>query len=117
MHYFQVVICKADRREGERGKDGDPNEWIAEIGPEQGGDKDGDGDQQAAHGRSAGFFLMRLRALLANVLVNLKIAQTLNDDRADNQSGEERGEAREGSAKRQIAEDAKGRKVMVKLQI
>ncbi len=100
-----------------RGEDGDPDEGIAEIGPEQRGDEDCDGDQQAAHGRRAGFFLMGLRAFFADVLADLKVAQALNYDRADDESGEKRGEAGEGGAEREIAEDAERRKVMVELQI
>ena len=117
MNDFEIIVGKSDGREGERGEDGDPDERIAEVGPEQCGHENRDGDQQAAHGRSAGFFLVRLRTLFADVLADLKIAQTLNHDRPDDQSGEKRGEAGEGSAKSQIAENAEWRKIMVELQV
>ena len=72
MNDFDVVIGKPDGAEcGER-KDCQPNEAIAEVGPEQRGDHNRDDNQQPAHGRRPGFFLMSFWALFADVLANLK---------------------------------------------
>ena len=54
---------------------------------------------------------MRLWTFLANVLADLEFTQTANDDRAYDQSGEERGQAGERGAERKIAKDAERRKV------
>jgi hypothetical protein len=48
-------------------------------------------------------------------LPDLKIAQSPNYDWADDQAGEERGEAGESGAKGQIAKNSEGRNVMVEL--
>ena len=90
---------------------------IAQVGPEQRRHQDGDGNQQAAHGRRAGLFLVRLRAFFADVLADLKFAQTLDDDGPDDQSGKKRGKAGEGGAERQITENAERREVVKELQI
>jgi len=60
---------------------------------------------------------MSLRALFADVLSNLKVAQTIDNQGADNQSCEKRGKAGERGAKSKIAENAKGRKVVEQLKI
>src|ERR1035441_7564981 len=83
MNNFKVVVGKTDRTEGQRGKHRDPDERIAQVCPEQCRHQDGDGDQQAAHGRRARLFLMGLRTFLAYVLPDLKIAQAPNHDEAN----------------------------------
>ncbi len=49
---------------------------------------------------------MGLGAILANVLANLKFAQPMNDGRTDDETDEQRSEAGESGAKRQIAKDS-----------
>ena len=66
----------------------DPDEQVAQVGPQQSRDHDGNGDQQAAHGRSAGLFLMGLGPLFPDELADLKFAQTVDDDGADDQCRE-----------------------------
>ena len=95
-------------------RDGDPDKAIAQVGPQQRGDDDGNRNQQAAHGGRACFFLMSLGAFFADVLADLKFAQAVDDHRTNDQSGEQGGQAGEGSAKRQIAENAEWREVMEK---
>ena len=72
---------------------GDPDERVGGIGPQQGGQQDGDDDEHAAHGGRAGFLLVRLRAVFADVLADLEFAQLLDDVRADEQRDEQRREA------------------------
>ena len=84
VHDFEVVVGKPDGREGAGGKHGDPDERCSGR-PQQRRHEDGDRDQQAAHGRRAGFLLVRLRAFFADVLADLEFAQPANDDRADDQ--------------------------------
>src|ERR1017187_1705188 len=117
MDDLQVIVGETDGREGERGEHGDPDKRIAQIGPEQGRHQNCDRDQQATHGGSAGFFLVCLRSLFADVLANLKIAQSLNYDGTYDQSGKKGGEAGERSAERQITKDAEGREVVKELQV
>src|SRR5258708_33102916 len=117
MNNFKVVIGKADRAKGHRGKHCDPDKRIAQVRPEQRRHQDGDGDQQAAHGRRASFLLVSLRTLFAYVLPNLEIAQALNHDRPNDQSSEKRGEAGKGCAESQITKNTEERKVMEELQV
>ena len=60
---------------------------------------------------------MCLRAFLADVLPDLKIAQPLNHDWTNDQVGEQRSKTSEGGAKREIAKNTEGRKVVVELQV
>ena len=117
MNNLQVIVGEADGAEGQRREDGEPDERVAEVGPKKRGDEDRDGDEQATHGRSAGFFLVGLRAFFADVLSNLEIAETLDDERTDDESGEERGETGECGAESQITEDAEGREVVEELSV
>src|ERR1035441_2680343 len=107
MDDLQVIVGETYGCEGERGEDGDPDKWIAQIGPEQGRHQNCDRDQQATHGGSAGFFLVCLRSLFADILANLKFAQTLNHYGTDNQSGEKGGEAR--SEERRVGKECRSR--------
>src|SRR5229473_1714877 len=117
MNNFKVVVGKTDRGEGHRGKHGDPDERIAQVRPEQCRHQNGDGDQQAAHGRSARFFLMRLRSLFADVLPDLEIAQAGNHDRPNDQASKKSGEASERGAESQVTKNTEWRKIMVELQV
>src|SRR5450631_1645144 len=60
---------------------------------------------------------MGFGALFSNILTDLKFAQTANDQRANHQSGEQRGQARERSAESQVSKNPERRKVMEQLQI
>src|ERR1700724_2752267 len=102
VHNLKVVIGETDGSEGQGGEDGNPDEGISQVCPEQCRNQDGDGNQQSAHSRRAGFFLMSLRSLFSYVLTNLKVAQPPDNDRADDESREKRGEAGEGRAKCQV---------------
>src|SRR5712692_180460 len=117
MNNFKVVVRKTDRGEGHRGKHGDPDKRIAQVRPEQCRHQNGDGDQQAAHGRSARFFLMRLRSLFADVLPDLEIAQAGNHDRPNDQASKKSGEASERGAESQVTKNTEWRKIMVELQV
>ena len=117
VRHFGVVVGKSDGREGACGKDRNPHEAIAQIGPEQGRDHNRNRDQQAAHGRRPGFFLMRLRTFFANELSDLKFAQASDDQRAHDERGKQRSQAGECGAERQVAKDAERREVVLQLEI
>src|SRR6185312_3958161 len=112
-----IIVGKSDCRESASGKNRNPDKAVRQIGPKQCRHNDGDNDEQAAHGRRSRFFLVCFGALFANVLADLKFAQAINDQRADNEPGEKSGEAGEGRAEREIAENAEGRKIMEKFQV
>ena len=114
---FDVVIGKTNRAEGQRGKHHQPDEGIGKVAPQQCRQEDSNTDEHAAHGWSAGLFLVALGTVLANVLADLKLTQLLNDERPDEQSDEHRGETGKRSAKRQIPEDAEGSEVGKKFLI
>ena len=83
VHDLDVVISETDAAEGERREHYHPNERIGKITPQKGRQQDRDADEHAAHSRRAGFFLVFLRPLFADVLADLKFAQLVNDERAD----------------------------------
>src|SRR5258708_30503329 len=58
---------------------------------------------------------MRLRPLFANELSNLEFAQPVDHQRTHDERRKQCGETGKRSAKRQIAEDTKGRKVALQL--
>src|ERR1700728_2240128 len=117
LNNLDVVIRKTDSAKGQGGKHHQPDEGIGKVAPQQRGQEDGDTDQYATHGGSAGLFLVALGTVLTNVLADLKLTQLLNDERPDEQSNEHRGEAGKASAKRQIPEDAEGSEVGKKFLI
>ena len=112
---LNVVVAETDRGKGRGGKHSDPNETVAQVSPQKGWNHDGDGYQQAAHGRGSGFFLVRFGPLLANVLSDLKFAETVDDEGANDEAGEQRGQAGKCGTKGQIAENTKGREIVKKL--
>src|SRR5581483_11865779 len=79
VNSFEVVVGKTDAGEGASREHRDPNEQVGQVRPEQRGYNDRDGNQQTAHGRSAGFFLVGFGTFLANVLPDLELAQAIND--------------------------------------
>src|SRR5208283_4718231 len=79
---------------------------VAKVGPQQSGNNHPDNDEHTAHGRSSGFLLVGLGAILADVLADLEVTQTANDGRPDQKTDEKRSEAGKGSAKRQIAKNS-----------
>jgi len=116
MRHFCVVVGESDGRIGTDGKNGDPDEAIAEIRPQQRGNDDGDHDQQAAHRGRTGFLLMRLGTFFADVLADLEITQSPDDEWPDDQSREQGGEAGEGGAEGDVSKNTEGRNVMLQLQ-
>ena len=116
MRDLCVVVGESYSGVGAGGEYGDPDEAVAEVGPEQRGDDDRDDDEQSAHGGRAGFFLMRLRAFFADVLADLEIAQAVDNERADNECGEKRREAGKRRAERDVTENAEWRNVMLQLE-
>ncbi len=89
---LDVVVGETDGAEGQGGEDGDPDEGVGGIGPEHGGQQNGDDDEDAAHGGRARLLQVRLRAVFADVLADLEFAQLLDDVRADEHGDEQRGE-------------------------
>ena len=87
---LDVVVGKADGSEGKRGKDNDPDKGIGGVGPEHCRQQNRDGDQHAAHRRSAGLLQVRLRAVIADILADLKFAQLLYHPGANEQRDEQR---------------------------
>src|SRR5450631_414616 len=117
MNDLEVVVGKTNRTKRQRGKDRNPDEWIAQVCPQQCRHQNGDGDQQPTHRRRARFFLMSLRTFFADVLPDLEIAQTTNHDGPNDEPGEERGKAGEGGPESQVTKNTEGRKIMEELQV
>src|SRR5438552_11836495 len=115
VNHLCVVVGEPNRGKCAGGQYRNPDESVRQVGPQQRGDDDGNCNQQAAHGGCPRLFLMSLRAFLADVLADLELAQTIDDQRSDNQSREKGSKAGKGSAKSQITEDAERREVVEQL--
>src|SRR3954462_13196339 len=107
---LQVVVGESDGAKGDGAHYREPHELVAEVRPQYRGHDDGDGDEDAAHGGRARFFLVRLRAFFADVLADLEITELADDRRTDDQAHEQRRQRGERRAERQETEDAERRK-------
>ncbi len=117
MDDLDVIIRKTDGAERQRGAHHQPNKGVRQIGPEQRGQQNRNADEDSAHGGRAGLLLVILRAVFADVLADLELAQLLDHIGTDEQRDHERSERGKGGAKRQIPEDAEGSEVREKLLI
>ena len=106
---FGVVVDETDSAVGQQREDRDPHIGVAQVRPEQRGNHDGDNDQHAAHGGGAGFLLVRLGSIFADVLADLKLAQLADQPGAQRDAEEQRGQAGERGAGGDVAEDAEPR--------
>src|SRR5207237_445138 len=68
-------------------------------------DQDGDGDEDAAHGRRSRLLLVRLRTLFADELPELDAPHPLDQPRTEDEGDEQRGERGPGRAEGDVAED------------
>ena len=88
MHNLQIVVGESDGAVGQRRRHSNPDEAIAQIGPQPCWHDHGDHDQHAAHGGSPRLALVGLRAIFANILADLEVTQSPYHRRADHQSHE-----------------------------
>ncbi len=118
LNHLDVIVGKTDGAESASVETiTSQTNGLLRSAPQQRRQQDGNADQHAAHSRRARFLLMILGAVLANVLADLKLAQFLDDERSDEKRDQQRRETGEGSAKRQIPEDAEGSEVGKKLLV
>ena len=82
---------------------------VGKVGPEQSGNDDRDGNQHAAHGWGAGFFLVGLGAFFTDVLADLKLPKLADDGRANNEGHKHGRQTGKGGTESYIAKDAKRR--------
>ncbi len=106
VHHLDIVVREPDRPEAESRQDHQPDHRVPQVGPQKRRQQDRDGNQHASHGRGAGFFLVRLRPVLADVLPDLELAQLINHKRPDKQRDQERRKRSKSRPKRDVAEDA-----------
>ena len=107
LHDLGVIIGEADGRVCQQAEHRDPDVKLPQIGPEQGGNHDGDHDEHAAHGRRPRLFLMRFRAFLTDVLPDLKFAQLGYEPWSQRNAEKQRRKAGERSAERGVAKHTK----------
>ena len=110
---LQVVVDKTDQAEAHHGENHDPDVDVAEVRPQQCGHQTGDENEHAAHGGRARLELVPLRAVFADVLADLELAEPSDQPGAKDDAQKQRGHAGEGGAKGQIAENPEGREVLV----
>ena len=117
VDYLNVVIGKANGSEGQRGTNRQPDEFVGEIGPQDGRNHDGNHNQHATHGGSTRFFGVRFGPFFADELSNLKVTELADDGGTHDHPHKKRGQAGKGGAKGEIAEDAEGGKVREQLHV
>src|SRR3954462_2017105 len=116
MGHLGVVVGESDGGKRTSGKNSDPHETVAQVGPEKGGHDDRDDDQQSTHGGRARFFLMGLGTFFADELSDLEITQAPDHQWTHDQSREEGGQAGKRSAKSDVTENAEGRDIVLQLE-
>ena len=105
---LQEVVGETKQAKTAGNQQNRPDEAVAEIGPEQGGNRKGDQDQQPAHGRCALFgHQMAFRAILADRLaLALLAAQPVDqpgaEHEADQQGSHDRAAGPEGEIPEQV---------------
>ena len=98
------VIGEAHRAEGQRHQQRKPDETIAQVRPQQGGDADRRQNHHPAHGRGAGLGLMRRRTQFAHHLAELEVVQLANHERAADEGKNQRRQHPQNGAKGQVIE-------------
>jgi hypothetical protein len=111
---FGVVVPKADGAEAQQAEQRHPDVRVPQVGPQQRGDDDGDEDQHPAHGGRARLLVMRFRAVLADVLADLELAQLADQPRPQGDGEKQGGEAGKRRPEGGVLEDAERAEVRVK---
>ena len=109
--HLDVIVGEADGAKGEGRAHHQPDEGIGEIAPQQCRHQNGDTDEHSAHGRGAGFLLVRFRTLIPDVLADLELAQFFDYIWPDEQGDQHRRQTGKSGTKRQIPEDTEGSEV------
>src|SRR5581483_7368127 len=104
---LEIVIGEPDSAKADGREYDQPDEMVGKVCPEQGGNDDRDGNQYAAHGWGAGFFLVGLGALFTDVLADLKFPKLADNGRPNNEGHKHGREAGKGGTEGYIAEDTK----------
>jgi hypothetical protein len=85
---------------------GEPDEWIREVTPEQAGGDERDDEQRAAHGGGAALLEVALGAVVAHDLADLLELELADEPGVEQQAGHQRGEQRGDGAEHRGAEQA-----------
>src|SRR5579872_5466908 len=110
---FFVVVDKADGTESDSGAESEHGVGVAKIRPQQSGNRDGNNDENTAHGGCAGFGLVSFGAFFANELLDLKSAKFFEDPGLHGERENQRGDAGDGGADGNVAENVEGADVWV----
>ena len=110
-HQLAVIIHPANGTEEQRGEQHHPHKAIVQIRPQQGGDKHGDENERAAHGRCAGLGKMRLRTIAAHHLPYVVLGELADQRRTDQETDGKRREYAENGAQRQISKNVERRDI------
>ncbi len=108
---LQVVIGEADRAVSGGGQHRNPDVGVREIRPQQRRHQRRRQNQQAAHGRRARFRPMGLRAVGANHLADLELAQLPDQPRPEHQADRQRRQRRRRGAERDVARHVEHREL------
>ena len=112
---FGVIVPKSDGSKRDQPGQRDPYSGHVQLGPQQRRDHDRGADQQAAHGRSAGFLVVRLRSVFPNVLADLEFAQTCDEPRTEQHEDRHSGQTRHGRTKSRVLKNSKRRKEVIQV--
>ena len=75
LEYLDVVVQESDEAHPYRGDHEQLDVHIVQLGKEQGGNENGREDEEPAHGRCPGFFLLSFESEVPNGLTHLQFVQ------------------------------------------
>jgi len=101
-----IIVHETDGTETERDEDAGPDEYIAEVHPQEQGQHHRNQDHQSAHGGRSGLLEMGNRSVLADRLaLSLPHAQHVDEFGSDKQADEQRCRNGGAGAKAEIPKD------------
>ena len=100
---LEIVVGEANRAKSDRGENCDPDERVAEVGPEQRRHERRGQNQEAAHRRRAGLGPVRRRPFVTDHLPDLELLQLADHPRTEDEPERERRHAGDGGAERDVS--------------
>ncbi|CAI8348499.1 MAG: Uncharacterised protein [Flavobacteriia bacterium] len=117
LEHLDVVVQEADEAHPYRGDHEQLDVHIVESGKKQGGNENGREDEETAHGRCPGLFLLPLESEVPNGLAHLQLVQKSDDAFPEQKRDQQGGDHRQGGAEGDVLKHSGTRNVILCLQI
>jgi hypothetical protein len=105
------IVREPDGAERQERREGDPDEAVGQVHPEESREDDGEQDEHSSHRRHAGLGLVRRRPAFADRLADLPADQEPDHGGSEHEREEERRDRRHRGAERDVPEDIERRDV------